>query len=254
MNMSFSKGNSTIDISKIRLAVLYDNKISGDDLQCDWGFSCLIEGAEKTILFDTGTKGSILMDNFKKMNLSPEIVDAVVLSHDHFDHTGGLEDFLKENNDVDIYIPSSFPYVYDELANKYRSKIVRIADFSPICDGIYSTGEMGAEIIEQSLIINGNEKIVIITGCAHPGIVDICEKAKEETGKEILYVIGGFHLFRSSGTQIVDVISRLNELGIEKISACHCTGDEGLELFEKHFGKNYTAIGAGKIINISELR
>lgn len=254
MNMSFSKENSTIDISKIRLAVLYDNRTSGEDLQCDWGFSCLIEGAEKTILFDTGTKGSILMDNFKKMNLSPEIVDAVVLSHDHFDHTGGLEDFLKENNDVDIYIPSSFPYVYDELAKKYRARIIRIADFSAICDGIYSTGEMGTEIIEQSLIINGNEKIFLITGCAHPGIVEICEKAKEETGKEIFYAIGGFHLFRSSGTQIIDVISKLNEIGIEKISACHCTGDEGLELFEEHFGENYIAIGAGKIINISELR
>ena len=95
MSNSFSMDISEVDLSKIKLTILYDNKLLKEDLECDWGFSCLIEGAEKTILFDTGTKGSILMSNLKKMNISPEIVDVVVISHDHFDHAGGLEDSRK---------------------------------------------------------------------------------------------------------------------------------------------------------------
>lgn len=253
MSNSFSMDISEVDLSKIKLTILYDNKLLKKDLECDWGFSCLIEGVEKTILFDTGTKGSILMSNLKKMNISPEIVDVVVISHDHFDHAGGLEDFLKENGNVDIYIPVSFPTSYDDLAEKYNSRIKRVTDFSSICRGIYSTGEMGSDIIEHSLVINGNDKIIVITGCAHPGIVEICEKAKKETSKEILYAIGGFHLFRSDESEIEDVISKLQKIGIEKISACHCTGDMGLDFFDKAFKEAYIPIGVGKIINISDL-
>lgn len=72
-------------------------------------FSCLIEGLDKTILFDTGGNGDILLANMQRLGLDPEDVDAVVLSHIDADHTGGLGAFLARNPDVTVYMPESLP-------------------------------------------------------------------------------------------------------------------------------------------------
>jgi len=84
-------------ISKLEMRILFDNNPYEKGLEVSWGFSCLIKGAEKTILFDTGGDGSILMANIEKMGIDPSEIDLVVLSHDHLDHTGGLSAFLEKN-------------------------------------------------------------------------------------------------------------------------------------------------------------
>ena len=92
----------------MKITIIYDNEVFKEDLKADWGFSCLVE-AENTprILFDAGTNGSILLSNMKKLDIAPESIDEVFISHNHFDHTGGLSAFLNVNNNVKVYVPSS---------------------------------------------------------------------------------------------------------------------------------------------------
>ena len=74
----------------MKLTILYDNEAWNKNLKSDWGFSCLIETPGKNILFDTGASGKILLSNMRKLSIDPSIVDAVFISHRHWDHTGGI--------------------------------------------------------------------------------------------------------------------------------------------------------------------
>jgi len=119
-----------------------------------------------------------------------------------------------------------------------------------ICQGVYSTGEMGQEIKEQSLILDTPKGLIIVTGCSHQGIVNILEKAKKILDKDIYMVFGGFHLMRHSDEQVEEIISVFKKLGVQKCGATHCTGDRQIELFKKAYGDNYVPIGTGNILTI----
>jgi 7,8-dihydropterin-6-yl-methyl-4-(beta-D-ribofuranosyl)aminobenzene 5'-phosphate synthase len=92
----------------VNITIVCDNNPYKEGLETRWGFSCLVGGPEKTILFDTGPGGSLLV-NMEKLAIEPQSIDTVVLSHVHPDHTGGLEGFLEKKPDVTVYLPKSFP-------------------------------------------------------------------------------------------------------------------------------------------------
>ena len=94
-----SSDNPTLDINNLSITVVYDNNPHKQGLQTEWGFSAYITGPEKTILFDTGGS-SVLLDNMEKLQIEPNSIDTVVLSHIHADHTGGLSSFLEKNCNV----------------------------------------------------------------------------------------------------------------------------------------------------------
>jgi 7,8-dihydropterin-6-yl-methyl-4-(beta-D-ribofuranosyl)aminobenzene 5'-phosphate synthase len=189
----------------MRITIVYDNNANAG-LKSGWGFSCLIEAKEK-ILFDTGDSGDDLIYNLKQLNFEPESITAVVISHDHWDHTGGLKEFLKLNNNAKVFHPKSFS---------------KPAEISP---GIHSTGALGKLIKEQSLVVNTDKGNIVITGCAHPGLDKILETAK--TLGKVHGVIGGFHGF-----------SDFDKLaGIELLGPCHCTHyiNEICQRYPQHF-------------------
>jgi len=91
----------------MKLTIIYDNTTRDDALPPDWGFSCLVEAHGKTILFDTGARGRLLLDNMKKLGIDPQSVDELFISHDHWDHTGGMADFFAIR-EVPCYVPEIF--------------------------------------------------------------------------------------------------------------------------------------------------
>ena len=247
----FGKSNAD-DKNHIEIAILYDNYVSKEGLEADWGFSCIVKGTEKTILFDTGTKSEILFSNIEKLNLNPEDVEFIVISHNHGDHTGGLYSFLEKNNDVTVYLPVSAQDEYADRIKATEARAVFVNDPVEICHDVYLTGEMGDQIKEQSLILNTDKGCVVITGCSHPGIVDIIKRAKEILNKNVRLVFGGFHLLRKSENEIREIIHQFKELGVEKVGATHCTGDNVIEFFRKEYGENFVEMGVGKIIVLSD--
>ena len=123
-----------------------------------------------------------------------------------------------------------------------------------ICRNVYSVGQLGTLIKEQALTIRPEKGLVVITGCAHPGIVKMVESAKTLLKDDILFVMGGFHLEWSTGGKIKKVISQFERLGVRYAGPCHCSGRRCRDQFEKHFGSKYIKIGAGKIIKLDDLK
>lgn len=241
-------------VKDITITVVYDNNPYKQGLETAWGFSCVITGPKKTILFDTGGDGSILLGNMEKLAVEPNSIDTVVLSHIHGDHTGGLSSFLEKNPDVTIYLPKLFPKKFKDNVTSYGSKIVEVGQPLKICENVYSSGELGRFIKEQSLIVRTDKGLIVITGCAHPGIVKIVQTVKTLHEDAIILVMGGFHLEWTTKGKIEKIISAFKQMGVRYVGPSHCSGHKARALFEKHFGKNYINIGAGKVITTSDLQ
>jgi 7,8-dihydropterin-6-yl-methyl-4-(beta-D-ribofuranosyl)aminobenzene 5'-phosphate synthase len=212
----------------------------------------MVEGPEKTILFDTGGEGDVLMANMEALGLDPRKVDVVVLSHAHRDHTGGLKEFLKANPDVVVYVPQSFDEGFKRRASDSASRVVEIDQTTSICENVYSTGEMGYSIKEQGLIVRTRRGIIVVTGCAHPGIVSMVERAASHDD-EVLLVIGGFHLVRAGKAELAEVVRGLKNAGVRYAAPSHCSGDMAREVFHEEFGSRYIEVGVGRFINAQDL-
>lgn len=211
----------------MKITIIYDNTVSRNDLQSNWGFSALIEADEKKILFDTGGSGSILLSNMVKLGIVPKDIDDVFISHSHFDHTGGLSAFLDQNNEVKLWIPRSFRGV------KNAKKVMEIENPRKLYEGIYSTGEL--EGIEQSLCVETQKGIVIITGCSHPRMKHIITAASQ-FGK-VYGIIGGLH---GNGPESLK--------NLDLICATHCT--QYKQEIKSLYPDKYIEGGAGKVIEI----
>ncbi|MEA2005199.1 MAG: MBL fold metallo-hydrolase [Acidobacteriota bacterium] len=244
----------TKPVSALTITVAYDNNPFKQGLETAWGFSCVVKGTEKTILFDTGGDGSLLIRNMQKLKIDPKTIDVVVLSHIHGDHVGGLSNFLAENPNVVVYVLKSFPKGLKKDIHGYKAEDVEVQEPLKICENVYSTGELGTQIKEQSLIIHTNKGVIVITGCAHPGIVKIVEKAKDLIKDDVLFVMGGFHLGSKSKEEIEKIVLSFKKLGVDYVGPCHCSGDTARELFKKEYQQNYVNIGVGKVITLSDLK
>ena len=236
---------------ELKFTIVYDNNEYDQRLETKWGFSCLVEGLEKTILFDTGGDSGTLLSNMKKLKIDPNEIDAVVLSHIHGDHVGGLSGFLEENIDVIVYLPESFPDSFKDTARSFGAEVLEVSEAEELFTGVYTTGELGNGIKEQSLVVASGQGLVVITGCAHPGVVNIVRKARDMLAEKPVYlVIGGFHMSGASTHQIQSVIEGFRQLSVRKVAPCHCSGDETRRLFREEYGENYIDSGAGQIITL----
>ncbi|MBW2144227.1 MAG: MBL fold metallo-hydrolase [Deltaproteobacteria bacterium] len=234
----------------ITITMLFNNVAQDQHLLTGWGMACLIEGRDKTILFDTGSDGRILLSNMKKLEKEPSQVDAVVLSHAHGDHTGGLGALLGENGDMELYVPQSFPEQFKTQAVKLGLRLTTVHDSVGIADGVYSTGEAGVGIKEQALLVQTLDGLVVITGCAHPGIVEMVTKAKQTCSDEVYLVLGGFHLVGHTQHEVEAVMNELRALGVKKIAPSHCTGDGPMRIFHETWQEDFIFFGCGATISL----
>ncbi|MDM7919829.1 MAG: MBL fold metallo-hydrolase [Methanosarcina sp.] len=206
-----------------RLTVLYDNEAC-PGFTGSWGFSALIETGTETLLFDTGWDGTLLLKHMEKTGIDPARVSKLILSHQHWDHIGGLPEILCANPGITVYAPVSFSENLKREIKK-RTALIEVKEAVEISEGIWSTGELGDKIKEQSLVLNTGKASYVLTGCAHPGIDAIMDAALFH-GK-IKGIIGGLH--------DSDRFERLEEM--ELIAAGHCTAHKSKlkELFPAEY-------------------
>ena len=234
----------------LQMAIVYDSNAFGENLKADWGFSCFIKGLEKSILFDTGKNGKILLSNMEKLGIHHGDIRIVLLSPEHKDHTAGLEVLLNQNPSVEVWLPNFFSSSYKNKIKSQGSTVREVTSFQEICEGAYTSGIIEGWIKEQSLILNTEKGLILITGCAHPRIVKIIATVKEALKKNIHMVFGGFHLAPLNESEIREIIDYFRASGVKKVGPCHCSGDEARRLFAEEYKDDYIKIGAGKEIKV----
>ncbi|MEA2077500.1 MAG: MBL fold metallo-hydrolase [Candidatus Marinimicrobia bacterium] len=211
-----------------KISIVYDNTAYEKTLIPDWGFAAYIETDDKHILFDAGSDGDILLKNMRQMGLDPKKIDTVFISHNHFDHIGGLAAFLHENPNVDVYIPKS-------LRGVRRAKhVVHVSDPISISDTLFSTGELNG--IEQSLIIKTPQGLVVVVGCSHPGLENIIMNANVHGKTHLL--LGGFHDFDQ-----FDILEN-----VDLVCPTHCT--RYIKKISERYPEKYIRGGAGRCVEI----
>jgi 7,8-dihydropterin-6-yl-methyl-4-(beta-D-ribofuranosyl)aminobenzene 5'-phosphate synthase len=209
------------------MTIVYDNEAFETGLVADWGFSCLVEKEGiPNILFDTGTSGSILLKNMEKLDIDPRDIEHVFISHGHYDHIGGLSDFLQVNGDVDVYVPASV-----RVPSSAR-QVVDVEDPVKIHEDVLSTGKLKG--IEQSMVVRIEEGLVVIAGCSHPGVETILNAANQFGRLHAL--VGGLHGF--SDLELLE--------DLEWVCPTHCTRHKD-RIKSLYPGKHIQG-GAGRVI------
>lgn len=234
----------------VTITVIYDNYSTKEGLAADWGFSVLITGLDKVILYDSGAKPGIFESNFKKLGLDASSVSLLVLSHEHFDHTSGIPGFVKMKKDIPVIIPQSFSDGFKKKMFDSGLEPLLVSRPAMICDNLYSSGEFSKPTPEQALVLNTKHGLVVMTGCSHPGIIEMLKEIKSDFNKNIYMVFGGFHLLEKSDKEMADIISEMKVLGVVKCGATHCTGEKQIKMLKEAFGENFLELGAGNIISI----
>lgn len=239
--------------------VVYDSRKHKMDLKEGFGFSCLVKFKDMRILFDTGGDQKSFFHNIDKLNVSLDSITHVVFSHQHWDHTAGFEAVLeKVAPTTKVYLPHKFN---SSLKKKIPEnlEVQTIKDFQQISEDCYSLVLKGSSMViqecfsvfEQSLIFDGPEGLIVLTGCGHPGVGKILRRAMKETQKPIDSLIGGFHLHHSFGFTINATVEDVMSLGTKKIVPCHCTGEEAIARFQEIYQEHCYMLGIGSMFEVN---
>jgi len=249
---------------EVNITILVENTTPAAPLVGEYGFSALLTVDDRKILFDTGSSDAIFK-NSNYLGAGLDKVDAIVISHGHFDHTGAVVPFLEKYGKKQVYAHSNvFAKRFASAGNnQYRdigcvfskeemvdagAEINFTDNFYEIFPGVYATGEIpritdyedvgGKFVVEvngslqedkipddMALVINHPDGLIIISGCAHSGIINTIKYAVEKTGRsEILAFVGGTHLIRASEERLQKTITALELYDVQKCIVSHCTG------------------------------
>lgn len=266
------------------IKVLVENTSISKDFGNEHGLSIYIETKEKKILFDVGAS-ELFFKNAQKLNVNIADIDFLVISHGHYDHGGGLRTFLKENATAEVFAHRhAFEKHYTRRSNdemhfigidenlKENRQLIATSDRFFIRKGVQvfsnvihkeplvksnngllaeHDGQMIQDTFshEQNLIIEEDGKTLLVTGCAHNGIVNILEYFKELKGHMPDYVIGGFHLSsHSSGNEDFATIDGISQYLLStnvKYYTCHCTGIEAYGRLKSAMGDKIEYLPTG---------
>ena len=237
----------------MQIKILFDNTALDNRFLTGWGISCLINDK---ILFDTGEKPDALLKNMKALGVKISNIEAVVISHDHWDHTGGLWEILTRKKGLKVFTCPGFTGEFKDKAERLHGKIIEADKFTEITKNIFVTGEIsgtygGRHMPEQALAVKTKNGITVITGCAHPGIAKIIDKVKKEFTEEKFYLVfGGFHLEYKDKKALETIVSRFKKVGVKKVGPTHCSGKRAEAAFKEKYGGDFIQMKVGKTIKV----
>jgi 7,8-dihydropterin-6-yl-methyl-4-(beta-D-ribofuranosyl)aminobenzene 5'-phosphate synthase len=214
----------------VEIQIVYDNTSTRSDLEADWGFAALVSAGGHRVLLDTGANAGIFMANLRAMGVKPSLIEHLVISHEHGDHTAGIEPLLKANAGIQLHRPRLGQGPFQ------------------VAPGIWATGALPGPPAEQALVVETPKGLVVITGCSHPGVVALVEAAeKQRNVNSVRLLAGGYHLLNTDTGGIQAIIGRLKQLNVAQAVATHCSGDLAIRMFREAFGPGPGA-GVGKKI------
>ncbi len=264
----------------MQIKILTDNNTK-DTLQAEWGLSLLIEYEGHLLLLDAGATG-IFADNARQLGIPIEKIELAVLSHAHYDHADGMERFFRENKNAKCYIRSccgedcydrkkdKYIGIREGLLAAYHDRFVRIKEDYELLPGVtllphktkgldrlgekvgmyrYQDGAWIPDDFshEQSLVFETEKGLVICNSCCHGGADHIIEEVKQTfPGKRVYALIGGLHLFKASDEEVLALVEKIRQTGIEKVYTGHCTGERAVELLKRELNRSISAVGAGE--------
>jgi len=223
----------------LKLLVVVDNRAVRHGLRTSWGLSIYAETPSVRILFDTGDDPMILEYNAKALGIDLSNINAVVISHGHADHTGGLVLVAEYRPGVRVYYPSHAGL--EDYVVGLGLTPCPVSLTTKVTKEVYVMSEMRASfgLWELGLVIRIGRKLVLICGCSHPGVDKMAERALEDIGGDLYMVIGGLHMPSSKA------LDRLIELGVQEIYPLHCSGYDTIRYLRRRYPERLRTGGCG---------
>lgn len=235
--------------SKLKISITIDNNPC-QGLRDAWGVGYFIETDGDSFIFDTGPDPDALRYNVERMGVELGRAGFAVLSHEHGDHSGGFP-YVAEvvGKSLNVYLPASSSLSTYKWLEELGLKPVGVKETLEVSRGVYVLGEVEGPPWEVAVAVRvGEEGVVLLTGCGHPGAEKLAEKAVEELGGKLRALIGGLHLKWSSSRRARETLRRLVELGVEKIYPIHCSGDRVRGLAERELPQMYGGGHVGLVL------
>ena len=237
----------------VRVTVLVENESARPDLRGEHGFSVWIDTGESKVLFDTGASG-LVCKNAEKLGIDLSGADAIVLSHGHYDHTGGLAGVAEKacKSVIHAHPAAGVDVSGRPILTSRRPELVapgirttgeveRVTDFEPADPRAFRD--------DQGLFFEVDDGLVVVVGCAHAGVVNTLRQAARLTdSKGIHAVFGGMHLLQASDERLRKTVQAFRELGLRRIGPCHCTGENAITLFEREFQEELFRCQTGTVM------
>lgn len=238
------KDNCTQDC----IQIIYDDLTSDTKLECGKGFACIIDFAGEKILFDLGGNFEKFVHNCHQLAIDLNLINYVVISHHHWDHCTGLDSLLNSlATNCQIILPN--PFRGKIVLNSHKVHYTDHSSLNRIHPNVFTLGFKsrwwGIPTIEQVLILQHHKGLIILTGCAHAGIMQIINKIEQLFKDQIYLLIGGFHLSYHSTAKITKLVNLLNSKGITQVAPCHCTSINGRKIFKSLFHHHVYDVGSG---------
>ena len=278
-------------MAKRRITVLVENTAGGRGLLAEHGLSFWIEIGHKKILFDTG-QGCVLKNNARRLGVRLERADAIVLSHGHYDHTGGLHDALRSAGSASVYAhPEAFAPKFarspdgaardagmtflNDRAVREQANLVWVEGPTEVGESLYLTGpvprttdfedtggaffkdrgcnEADDLMDDQAAFMETAIGTVVILGCAHAGVINTLRFVQTLTvNRQIHTVIGGMHLLSASPGRMENTVAELRRLNVQRLLPCHCTGFAAMARLWNEFPGRCEACPVGRVVEIVE--